>query len=261
MIQIVTGKLGAGKTLYSMTRIVDDLVKGKTVCTNIAVNWPAIVALARRKYRVVLDDSQLVVVDPRNDRNWHKQIPWGLGFDFVELYLDEIHLFFNARDWQETKKVAGDMVSFLSQSRKARVNITFIVQDENTLDAQFKMQAEWVLYIVNSDHLPFGILGALPVKFFIVCKRDAENGNTLSRTCKGYDKSYFGLYDSFSFLDDKMQTLSESRPRVAALKLPRVAWWRYLWENFCHLLPKRKKCASSSLSQSSLDSASMAGMP
>jgi hypothetical protein len=230
MIQIVTGKLGAGKTLYTVMLMFEALCKGRIVVTNIAVDWPRIKALARRVRRVALRDEQLIRLDPGRDRNWHESIPWGLPHAPIEVYLDEIHLFFNARDWQKTSQENRGLLSFLTQSRKAGVNVTFIAQEINTVEKQFRVLAEWELYVVSSDHLPLGILGKSPVKFFIVAQRDSQNGNLLRKYYKGYDRRYFGLYGSYTFLDDEMNGLAAKAVRVAPVKLPRLSVLVWCWE-------------------------------
>ena len=241
MIQIVTGKLGAGKTLYTVMLMYDALCQGRTCVTNIAVDWPEMVALARRHRRVVLRDEQLVKLDPGADRNWQESIPFGVDGSFVEVYLDEIHLFFNARDWAKTNTDAKGLLSFLTQSRKARVNVTFIAQEITTVEKQFRVLAEWELYIVSSDHLPLGGLQKLPVKFFIASQRDAQNGNLIRKRLKSYDRRFFRLYGSFTFLDSGMNDLAKKAVYVPGFKLARVGFWRALGHDLCALWGRKKR--------------------
>jgi hypothetical protein len=231
MIQIITGKLGAGKTLYAVgIHSFNALCKGATLCTNIAVDWEEICRLARNRRRVVLHESQLVKVDPGKDKNWHQSIPWGTRKAPVEVVLDEIHLFFNARDWATTNKESRSLLSFLTQSRKACVNVTFIAQEMTTIEKQFRVLAEWELYIVSSDHIPLAGLGKSPFKFFIVSKRDSMNGVLIEKTFKSYDKALFRLYGSYTFLDDEMNDLAAKAVTVEARKLPKVPLLRWAWE-------------------------------
>lgn len=228
MIQIVTGKLGAGKTLYTVMMMYASLCRGATVCTNIAVDWQEMASLALRQKRIVLDPSQLLKINPESDRNWQEKIPFGVDGSFVEVYLDEIHLFFNARDWAKTNTESRGLLSFLTQSRKARVNVTFIAQEITTIEKQFRVLAEWELYIVSSAHIPLGPLGTLPFKFFICSQRDAQNGILIKKSLKGYRKEFFRLYGSFTFLDSEMQTLSEKAVYVNRFKLRKIALIRWL---------------------------------
>jgi hypothetical protein len=232
MIQVVTGKLGAGKTLYTVMLMFDALCSGKTVCTNIAVDWSQLCFLARRLRRVVLQSSQLVRIDPSLTRDWHLEIPFGDDTSFVEVYLDEIHLFFNSRDWALTSKHNKSLLSFLTQSRKARVNITFIAQEITTIEKQFRVLAEWELYIVNSSHIPLGPLGKVPFNFFICSQRDAQNGVLIKKSFRSYDKRFFKLYSSFSFLDPEMNQLFSSVVKISRLHLPRLSLLRWFFELF-----------------------------
>lgn len=230
MIQILTGKLGAGKTLYASMLAFEAMVEGRTVLTNIDLVFSEMAALARRTHRVELDPRQLVKLDPAHDRNWQNSICWGIQSAFVEVILDEIHLFFNSREWATTSKECGGLYSFLTQSRKAAVNVTFIAQEESTIDKQFRVQAEWITDIVNSSHLPLGPLGSLPFKFFLVVKKDAKNGYVLSRRMKPYDRRFFRLYNSFAFLDVHMRELAAKVEIVQPYKLRRVPLWRWILE-------------------------------
>jgi hypothetical protein len=239
MIQIVTGKLGAGKTLYCVMLIFDALVKGRTVCTNIAVNFEELFALALRLHGVRIKREQLVYINPEKDPNWHKLIPWGVPGSPVEVVLDEIHLFFNARDWQKTHVEARSMLSYLTQSRKAQCNITFIAQEIKTVEAQFRALAEWELYVASSDHLPLGILKSLPWKCFIVAQRDATHGYLLRRIWRKYDKRFFRCYGSFTFLDKEMNEIAATVVKVEPFKLQRIGFLRRL---FLNLLEDLRTC-------------------
>jgi len=231
MIQIVTGKLGAGKTLFSVMLLFDALCAGRTVCTNIAVDWSEMEKLARKLKRRVLDPAQLVKIDPQTDRNWQESIPFGRPGAFVEVFLDEIHLFFNARDWARTNSDSKGLLSFLTQSRKAAVNVTFIAQEITTIEKQFRVLAEWELYVFSSDHIPLGFLGKFPSKFFIVSQLDAKSGLLLKKTVRGYNKSFFRLYGSFTFLDSEMQELSSKAVYVEPFKLSKIGVFRWAFES------------------------------
>jgi len=244
MIQIVTGKLGAGKTLLTVMLLFDALCRGATVVTNIAVNWEELERMARLSRRKVLNPAQLIRLNPETDKNWHKSIPFGSPDMFIEVFLDEIHLFFNARDWQKTAMDSKSLLSFLTQSRKARVNVTFIAQEITTVEKQFRVLAEWELYVFSSDHIPLGFLGKCPFKFFIVSQRDAQNGVLLKKSVRSYDKRFFRLYGSFSFLDSEMQEIHSAAVFVEPFKLSRVPVLRWVCEHFKNLLPRKKLCAS-----------------
>lgn len=240
MIQIITGKLGAGKTLYSVGKIADLLASGSTVVTNISINWSEMCAYCRSVHRVNLNSGQLIILDPEIHRDWENVVPWGelpesgvTNPCFVEVFLDEIHLFFNARDWQKTSMDSKGLLSFLTQSRKASINVSFIAQDSETVEKQFRVLAEWELHVQSSDHLPTGILGTLPVKFFMVLKKSMRTGLLITRFYKTYNRRLFTTYRSTELLDSAMRNLSEKAVRVARYKLQSVPFHSYIYENIC----------------------------
>lgn len=226
MITIYGGKLGAGKTLSCTMRVYELLCQGRVVVSNIEFYFDEFYKLAARQKGILLDRSQLRYVDPETDRNWQDVIPFGTPGNPVEVFFDEIHLFFNSRDWAQTQKNSPGLISFLSQSRKAFVNVTFIVQDSETLDKQFRAQAEWEFFVMSSDHIPLGPLGKFPIKFMIVRKMSAKKGTFISREFRGYDKRFFKLYNSFSFLDEQMKGLGAKAERCEKIKLRRLAFWK-----------------------------------
>lgn len=252
MISIVGGKLGAGKTLLCTMRMFEIICSGRTVVTNVETVFHEFQRLAMKMKGVIIEPHQLRYINPEEDRNWQEKIPFGTPDAFVELFLDEIHLFFNSRDWAQTQKNSPDLISFLSQSRKAHVNITFIVQDSDTLDKQFRLQAEWEYFVLSSDHIPLGPLGQFPIKFMIVRKMSAKKGTFISKEFRSYDKRFYKLYHSFSFLDEKMQKLGANADRPKALQLKKLPFLkRYLVRLSDRFLPPIPPCASGSSSSPS----------
>lgn len=211
--------------------IFDDLCAGRIVATNIALLWDPLADLALRLRGRILDPRQWFPVDLRSDKDWHRRIPWGTERGNVRVYLDELHLFFNSRDWQKTGSEHRNLLSFLSQSRKARVDCTFIIQEVTNLERQFRVLAEWEERIVPSNHLPLGVLGNCPIRFFFVCRRDTRSGETLQRNVRFYDPKFFSCYKTCDFLDDEMTKLAEDRPRIDPLRLKRagVRQWVVSW--------------------------------
>jgi len=237
MIALVTGKIGGGKTLFCVGRIVKHLAKGGYVFTNIDLNWEALADLCKRRFRVRIKPEQLRRVDPKEHPDWHNHIDWGVfGFP-VLVVLDEIHLFFNAREWAKTAKNHTDLLSFLSQSRKAAVDVLFICQVATTLEKQFRVQSEveYSLKKLSDIHVPF--LGTLPLnRMLLVTKDNADDpGRTaiLRRQLLPYDKALFPVYQTAAFLDRHMEQAAANVQRLAPLKLERVRWWKNptLWKS------------------------------
>ena len=223
MIQFITGALGAGKTLFAVSLLFEALCEGRSVVTNIEVNFDELSRLAELEAGVILDPRQLCIVDPEKDRLWQDKIPWGVMGCCVEVFFDEIHLMYNARDWQKADVLIRSLVEFLTQSRKAHVNITFIAQDAETVDRQFRAFAEWELAIVSSKHIP-GFGDALNALWpcFVVKYKSLKNGEVLKKRFRRYDPRLFRCYASHSFLTADMRALSERVERRERFKLRRT---------------------------------------
>jgi len=222
MISIITGKLGGGKTLYCVGRMVEHLAKGGTIATNVDLVWQELVDLVKRRYRRILRPEQLMRVDLAECARWHAVIPWGVPEFPVLVVLDEIHLFFNARDWKKTEELHRDMLSFLSQSRKANIDVLFIAQVAATLEKQFRDQSEWEFYCRNLRDVHVPLLGRMPLNRLLLVQRDNNSQTVARRQIMNFDRALFPVYDTRSFLDGQMRELAKSAKRVPPFKLQRV---------------------------------------
>lgn len=224
MIQLITGKIGGGKTVLAVEMMFDHLLKGGTVCTNIILIWPEVVKLGLRRRGVEIRKEQYIYVDlNEDDKPWHMKIVWGTRRTPVKVFLDEVHLFFNSRDWQKTAQLHRDMLSFLSQSRKACVDVTFIAQVASTLERQFRVQCEWEIYVRNFKDIKIPIFGTLPFTRMLVTRKDNETNYVAQRDVRSYPVQIFPLYDTLEMLDSAMQDKAKGMKRVDALNLKRVS--------------------------------------
>jgi len=221
MIQLVTGTIGSGKTLYCVGRAVDAVAEGLTVYSNIRLNFEEIAAVVLKRNRRIIRPEQVRFIDLIDQKNWHEVISWGSPGAHVLVILDEVHLFFNARDWSKTQKEHSEMLSFLSQSRKACVDVIFIAQVAATLEKQFRVQCEEEIYCRSLRTISIPILGTMPFNRMLLVRRDGQTNNPLSRSIKSYDKDLWPCYDTLSFLDRTMTEASDSRTRLSRYKLAR----------------------------------------
>lgn len=232
MIHLVTGKIGAGKTLWSLTQIIEHIKNGGTVATNIKLNWPNFRRYISSKYKVVPCYSQYRFID-LNSQQWDRVIPWGSHELPVKVFLDEVHLFFNSRDWSKTQTEHKDMLSFLTQSRKAGVDVYFISQLSGTVDKQLRSQAQFEIYLLNSAQLNFGPLGKCPWNFGISHKIDMHSREKLETNVFPYSSKLFGLYDSFDMLNNDMQDRRNSVEHVQKIAMPKP---RHNWRMYRRIL-------------------------
>lgn len=152
-VYIVTGKLGAGKTLLLVQKVQDYLKQRRTVAVNIDVRMEK-------------------MCKPENDYSRLIRLPdlptaddlMGLGFGcdsydeekFGGIFLDEAGVWLNSRDWNQGGR--SDLLKFFLFLRKRRWDLWLCVQNISVIDKQIRESiAEHVVYINRLDRikLPF----------------------------------------------------------------------------------------------------------
>jgi len=207
MIYLVTGKIGSGKTLLVLTRIVEHLAAGGCAVTNIALNRDAVAEHLRRKFRRRLLPGQLREHDFEANPKFHHSIPFGVPALPVMVAIDEAHLYFNAAQDSTLRSAFLDVVKFLTQSRKAGIDVWMITQAVETLWRQFRLQAlhGFNCRDMRAVKIPFfGSVGMLGLRWR---KFDTITGETLENGTTPLDRRLFGLYDTSQMCDSMMQGL------------------------------------------------------
>jgi hypothetical protein len=137
MIAIYEGKIGGGKTYLAVSRILAHLAKGGAVFTNIELRMEGVRKYLQEAHSLELDESAIRMLDESESWDFHKYLKSGSGMNTL-CVIDEAHLWFNARDHAVTAATKRELITFLSQSRKLKVDVIFIVQAAENLDAQFR---------------------------------------------------------------------------------------------------------------------------
>lgn len=157
-VYIVTGKLGAGKTLLCIQKILDYLKADRPVAVNVDVRMNKLCRKNNKHSRLV----RLPDLPTANDL-----LGLGVGCDvydeekFGGIFLDEGGVWLNSRDWNA--KGRTDLLNFFLFLRKRRWDLWLCVQNVNVIDKQIRESiAEHVVYISRLDKLklpfPFGFL-------------------------------------------------------------------------------------------------------
>jgi len=170
----ITGGLGSGKTLVSVARIKDYLLKNKRVATNLNLDLEKLLPLRSQAHvtRVKdfpdIHDLKLLgrghyVPDPKIPGQFSKDEKHnGL------LVLDECAVFFNSRDWGNKARIA--VIAWLRHSRKLGWDVIYIMQDVESIDKQIRkglIEHEGVCKRSDRLSIPFigGFLRAIGLGF------------------------------------------------------------------------------------------------
>lgn len=150
-VYFVTGNLGSGKSLISVSKIQDKLIQGRPVATNLDLklfNMPRVGMGAKntRVYRIpdqpTLNDLEAI---GRGNVSYDESLN-GL------LVLDECAIWLNARTWND--KTRQPILSWFTHARKIGWDIIFIVQNISLIDKQAREAlGEHVVYCSRFDRL------------------------------------------------------------------------------------------------------------
>jgi len=222
-LHLVAGPPGGGKSYFAFRRLlVDELLLGdRWIVTNLAVKLPELNEQLQRCYparNINLHDRLRVISDEdvheffRIRPGWtvtvapdkHSRIPiaWQPDADTpadkvrgVMYILDEVHLFFNARNWMNNGREIG---FYLSQHRKLGDDIIAISQAPEKLDKQFRLDAQDSTVVRNIGKENWGVFrlpeGRIVASTFFGLK-GAGNKPNHSFTFK-IEKDWANCYDT-----------------------------------------------------------------
>lgn len=237
MLEFVEGKVGSGKSYWSVRRMVAMMAAKRYIVTNIDLKEEGIMRVLRDKwgikykslpYKFLTDDDMLNVYD---------HVPYGGGKESVSyVVLDEAQNFYNARDWSKLPK---QLTRWLSQSRKFGADLVIITQHANNVDTQFRRQGEYFYKLRNLSKMQFPLIGSIPR--LMVIKGDQKAGLTHGYKLEKFDDWVFDCYESTAFLDEQTRLLAEGAALVPTdafdveqeMKVTSASFakglWRVLW--------------------------------
>jgi|GEM_PF-3211739 len=253
-IEIFEGRIGSGKSYAAVRKIAAHLADGLTACTNIAINWQGLVAFVANEYGVEIQPEQLIDLQDVDIGEFHRVTPMGSPGAPVLVVLDECHLAFNARDWNQTSR---ELLAFLTQSRKQDTDIVFISQSAENIDKQFRrlVQYVWRFRDLRKTTVPglgmnfntmiqvvsFGLMSG---EVLLACQYDYDGKTLMSREFVSMDKRVFAAYDTKALLSSFMRSGQRGRLKMERRRGRRafailrvvmllvliagvVLWWRW----------------------------------
>lgn len=156
-IYLVTGRLGAGKSLACVGRIKDALVEGRRVATNLDLKLEAMLPAKARAVNV----ARIPDKPSRADLD-----ALGVGNADVDesknglIVLDELGSWLNSREWADKGRQA--VIDWLIHSRKFGWDVIFICQHIQQIDKQVRESlVEYLVTVRRLDRLSIPFVGGL----------------------------------------------------------------------------------------------------
>jgi hypothetical protein len=197
MIEIVEGKgVGAGKSYYAATRIVEHFSRGGTVFASdtFGLKWEEAAAFVERRYGVTPVREQYSVFSEDDVPQLHTVTPQGTDECPVLVIVDECHTKLNARDWADRNK--RDFFVWLTQSRHDNNDVMFISQNAHNIDKQVARLVTYIRRARNMATWKIPGLGKWPFKQFIFTTLDSDGKTVLEKQWVKHDKEIFAIYES-----------------------------------------------------------------
>lgn len=145
-LYIVTGVMGGGKSYYTADVMWTAFGEGAVVHTNIALNQ-----------RIVDEKgwSELYVKLPEDPNEWRPLLHKGEEGRENLLIVDEASLAFHVHDQQRKRDANRDIFELLIWSRRAGLDVYFVSQSAQNLDAQLRRLAEIRIHCTQVKMIPF----------------------------------------------------------------------------------------------------------
>lgn len=222
----VTGPMGSGKSFYATRKAVEALERNKVVITNfkMAPEWTDRVANRhlvrwvipgrRRQLRERFRRRVLVV---KNLEDLMRVRVDGQGEGRAIAVIDEGHVFMNARDWRDDRR--GEIVEWISATRKLGIDIYVITQDLQSVDRQVRDRLTYHVELRNLKQFKVAGIPVVPFNFFLAIWRYHTAGKTVVKR-EAYTLNWTkGLY----FTDDLSSFARLDLPDEEVIRLPSPA--------------------------------------
>lgn len=231
MIAIVEGKIGGGKTYLCVSRILAHLAKGGTVFTNVELVPEGVARYLAKHHQVEFDPESIVRIDEQDAFDFHRRLRVGQGINTL-CVIDEAHLWFHSRDHAITAQTRRGLLTFLSQSRKLHVDVLFIVQSADNLDAQFRRLAQEFWRCKDLSRLRVPLLNIpYPFPHTLVFRVDTGSNQILDRKLLKRDPDIFEAYNTDALLRPvefagEIQSIRQLKRQDAKSLKQRIMEWQ-----------------------------------
>lgn len=200
MIAIYEGKIGGGKTYLAVCRILAHLAKGGTVFTNVELRLEGVAAWLRDRHGLELDPEAIRILNEEESWSFHRYLKAGSEINTL-CVIDEAHLWFNARDHAVTAATKRELITFLSQSRKLKVDVILIVQAAENLDAQFRRLAQEIWRMKDLQRFRVPLLGiGYPWPHTVAFRLDNGNFQVMEKKLLRREQGIFDAYNTNALL-------------------------------------------------------------
>jgi hypothetical protein len=209
VIDLITGKVGSGKSLLATNRTLGIVGRGGCVVSNIQFSEEGVDRYLFNHYgRRRLGKDQIRFHDFEVEPDFRWSVPRGIKGFPTHVFVDEAQLFYNSVADRELKGTLFALIKYLTQTRKLPADVSFITQAPETIWAQFKYQALFEYRCRDMRVLSVPVFGPIfsGLRYSLV---DIKSNQVLSSHKTPLKKDLFACYDTMQGYDADMRELLE----------------------------------------------------
>lgn len=232
MIYVLTGPVGAGKSMMGTQRAIDYAARGCRIASNYHIDFAAI---ARRR-NSELSRASCIVLPAQPTATDFEAL--GIGGPSEEkaglVVIDEAGTFLNSRTWSDADR--GKIIRWMLLSRKRRWDMILIVQAVGILDKQIREAVVEVCgRIRRTDRIKVPFTGIKLPRYHIASMRYGTNPNdvVIERWMTRGDES-IKCYDTTSLFEAQEGAYSVLPATLSKWRYVRPGWLARLrawWSN------------------------------
>lgn len=219
----ITGRKGAGKTLFAVGLIGDALRAGKRVATNLDIYTDQLLPAHRRETFLRLPDRPTAYDLEAIGRGQDGAVEDDNGL----IVLDETSTFFNSRAFGD--KTRQPLLDWLVHSRKLGWDVYYICQGLEQIDKQLRTtMIEYHIAVKRTDKWPIpfvtkftGLLGyevRFPKLHVGIVKHGVERDSLI------VDRRWYRAKDLYAAYDTQQLFLDREHPKACALHTVLSPW-------------------------------------
>lgn len=195
MFWLVSGRPGAGKSLFAARLATDYASQGRKVVANFPIAFDGL--SSRREGR--LNKARPVILDGIPTRDQLDSI--GQGGEREEtaglLILDEVGVSLGSRSWADKEREG--ILGWFAEHRKRRWDVCIICQHVNQIDKQLRVSfADSFVNVRRLDRVKLLGLLKLPKVHLAIGKYGLEPGAPVNERWLMRGPTYYSVYDSYS---------------------------------------------------------------
>lgn len=231
-VYFVTGKLGSGKTLFTIDVIQQALGQGRRVATNLDLNLEHMLGPDSMQSAIRLPDKPRLLDLEAIGTGYSTDEPYNES-KFGVIVLDELAMWMNTRTFQDKERLG--VLQWFLHARKLRWDVYFIVQHIEAIDKQLReSMCEHLVVCTRADRIRFMKAFKLPqVHLARVYYGDNESAPLVDRIFYR-SKELYGAYDTQQVFTDQLEWLNGKAVDMRAMYSvvpPRLTIGRYAAES------------------------------